>query len=169
LNSLASGANLAVSQVLLPAAPEAGRQFFFVVTISNQGPLPATGVMLTDTLPAGATYLGAAEATNYCSQIGSQVACNLGPLAAYGSKTAVIGFTVASAGAYTNTVQVAGSQADPVPTNNQQNLSFTVGEPTLLSQLKSALDDRSVAIVFLWPVAFLLLVTLNIWWQRQRR
>jgi hypothetical protein len=125
--------------------------------------------MLTDTLPAGATYLGAAEATNYCSQVGSQVTCNLGTVAAYGSKTAVIGVTVASTGAYTNTVQVAGSQADAVPINNQQDLSFTVGEPTLLSQLKSVLDDPSAAIAFLWPLAFLLLVTGNVLWQRRRR
>ena len=49
-------ADLVVTQVVSPNPVSVGLQATFTITVTNNGPDPATGVTLTDTLPSGVTF-----------------------------------------------------------------------------------------------------------------
>ena len=51
------GADLAVTKTVAPSSPLAGSTFTYTISLSNLGPSQATGVLLTDTLPADVTFV----------------------------------------------------------------------------------------------------------------
>ena len=52
-------ADLAVTKTVSDATPNVGDQITFTVTLTNSGPDAATGVQVTDLLPAGLTFVSA--------------------------------------------------------------------------------------------------------------
>ena len=52
-------ADLSVTKTVSDATPNVGDQITFTVTLSNQGPDAATGVQVTDLLPAGVSFVSA--------------------------------------------------------------------------------------------------------------
>ncbi len=50
------GADLAATKSVAPASPLEGSIITYTLTTTNNGPSPATGVVMTDTLPSGITY-----------------------------------------------------------------------------------------------------------------
>ena len=52
-------ADLSVTKTVSDATPNVGDQITFTVTLTNQGPDTATGVQVTDLLPAGLTFVSA--------------------------------------------------------------------------------------------------------------
>ncbi len=51
------GADLAAGKTVVPASPSEGSTITYTVTVSNLGPNPTTGVVLTDLLPSQVTYV----------------------------------------------------------------------------------------------------------------
>jgi LPXTG-site transpeptidase (sortase) family protein len=49
------GADLAVNKTVTPSSPSTGSVITYTITLNNNGPSQATGIVLTDTLPAGIT------------------------------------------------------------------------------------------------------------------
>ncbi len=118
----------------------------YMLNVSNNGPSDATGtITVTDTLPAGLTYVSAAGTGWACGAVGQTVTCTRpGPLTS-GSSAPSITLTVSvGAAAYpavTNTVSVTSSTFDNVAVN-----STNVGDPTtvlapdLSASTKTVLD-----------------------------
>ncbi len=73
-----------------PATSVANQPITYTLTIANSGALTATNLLVRDTLPSGATYLGGG------SLVGNEVQWNLAELGGYG-QTAVVSFTVSAA------------------------------------------------------------------------
>jgi uncharacterized repeat protein (TIGR01451 family) len=86
-------------------------------TITNGGPAPATGVVVTDHLPAAAAFVSAAASPGSCSGT-APVTCDLGTLASGASATVTIVATATTSGTLTNTASVAGVESDPDTANN---------------------------------------------------
>lgn len=63
-----------------PVAVDGG--LTYRVTVNNLGDAEASAVTLTDTLPAGATFISASPSQGNCSPSGGTVACSLGALPA---------------------------------------------------------------------------------------
>jgi uncharacterized repeat protein (TIGR01451 family) len=128
---------LAGSAAPNPATP--GGTLQYNLTVTNQGPNPATGVIVTDPLPAGLAATSATPGQGTCS-IGPPVSCNLGTLASGQSVpvTLVTMVTAANPGTLVNTISLTGGVADPNPGNN----SVTMITP-VTSGAKSA--DLSLA------------------------
>ncbi len=86
----------------------AGNNLTYTVTVANAGPSAAMNVAVTDTLPAGVTFVS----TSGCAEdpVGIAV-CSLGTIAASSSKQYTITVTVDSAtlGTITNTASVTSS------------------------------------------------------------
>jgi uncharacterized repeat protein (TIGR01451 family) len=70
-----------------PAQATAGQHASYTLTVANAGPLLATGLAITDTLPAGAIVT---QVSNGCTVAGSTVTCGASTLAAGASATFTI-------------------------------------------------------------------------------
>lgn len=97
----------------------------------------ATGVNVTDALPAGTTFVSASGCTNAPS--GPVVSCDLPDVAPGGSVNA--SFTVSIDSSFTgtldNTASVAADQTDGDPSNNDSTASTTVGAEADLAVTKT--------------------------------
>jgi uncharacterized repeat protein (TIGR01451 family) len=127
--------DLAVSMAV-PATLNAGDFLTNTITVANLGPDSATGVVLTNTVPAGVTFVSASLSQGNLTGIGGgQVACDLGSLAAGGSATAIIVTAPYVMGSLVNVVNVVGSEEDLNPANNSAQAKTTVSAsgPAVLS------------------------------------
>src|SRR5262249_40818578 len=102
-----NGADLAVTKSG-PAFAQSGGTISYTITARNTGPAAASGVTVTDPLPAGETLVSAVPSQGSCVA----VTCNLGSIAASGSATVTVTANVtATCGAtLTNTATIAGDQ-----------------------------------------------------------
>jgi uncharacterized repeat protein (TIGR01451 family) len=102
-----------------------GDTVIFTLAIQNNGPSDASNVTVTDTLPAGLTFVNAAPPI--CA--GAPLVCNVGNLAVGASTNIVITATVNAGQAgntLNNTATVTATEPDPVPGNNTDDESVTV-------------------------------------------
>jgi uncharacterized repeat protein (TIGR01451 family) len=110
-------ADLSISKSDAPDPVMAGDPLTYVLTVANNGPGDASGVSVTDTLPAGVTLVSATPSQGTCTV----VTCDLGSLANGASATVTVTVTVDAAtpaGTLTNTATVSASETDPDATNN---------------------------------------------------
>jgi uncharacterized repeat protein (TIGR01451 family) len=120
-------ADLAVRKLAPPTAP-VDRPLTFTLEVGNSGPAPATGVVVSDPLPAGMNLLdvvGAAATT----VTGNLVLAYLGPLAPGTTATVRIVVLPTIAGEAANTASVGGNAYDPVPANNTDTATVVISSP----------------------------------------
>ena len=136
--------DLAISKADSPDPVIAGQALTYTLFITNIGPSNATGVVLTDTLPAGVTF---ASASAGCANAGGTVTCTIGNLSAGASLQRTIMVTVNSGttGSLANTVTIAGNETDPTPGNNSDTSLTTVQTETDLIISKADSPDPVVA------------------------
>ena len=118
-------ANLAIAKSDSPDPVIAGNQLTYTVTVSNAGPSDATGVVVSDTLPAGVTFVS----TTGCAEDPNGVpTCTLGTIAASGSASYTITVDVDSGtlGTITNSATVSSTTTDPDTSNNTASENTTV-------------------------------------------
>ena len=104
--------DLAVSLVGAPDPVVLGNRITYTTTITNQGPFSATGVRLTNTLPAGATFVSASSQQGTCTFAGGQVVCNVGSLTNGASVTVTIVVSPTIPGLHNSTAIVAANQIE---------------------------------------------------------
>ena len=126
----APAADLSVTKTDSPDPVTAGNNLTYTVIITNNGSNAATGVTLTDTLPASVTFVSATATQGSCAQSGGTVTCSIGSLANSATATATIVVTPTTAGTITNTANVTGNGSDPNTANNTATASTVVSEPT---------------------------------------
>ena len=135
-------ADLALTKSMAPASPTLGQNATFTLTVSNAGPNTASGIVVSDPLPAGLTYVSDDGGGAYSSATGLWTLP--GSLAMSASATLHIVATIASTDPIVNVAQIAASSLlDPNPANNQSQvdvsaprsadvaLSMSVSSPTV--------------------------------------
>ena len=125
--SPASGADLSI--VHASASPEPvgiGLNLTYAIDALNEGPQDASGVMLSDSLPGGTSFVSATPSQGSCSHANRTVTCNLGSLASAFDATVSLVVTPTATGTITNSVSVSGAQQDLAPANNSNTQNTTV-------------------------------------------
>ncbi len=121
-----------------PATALVGDTITYALTTSNVGPNDAASVVLTDTLPAGATFV---DATGGGTEAAGVVTWTLGTVSTLTSRVDTVRVQLTASGSYTNIAAATAATADSDPTNNDGSgagrVTTTVG----------ALTDLAVAIV----------------------
>lgn len=91
----------------------------YTLTITNNGPSPATGITVTDTLPANVAYVSYFTASGLCQPTTGVVTCSIpGPLAPNASALVFITVKPIATGQINNTATATGAQTDLNPSNN---------------------------------------------------
>jgi uncharacterized repeat protein (TIGR01451 family) len=121
-----AASDLAVTKTDAPDPAAVGNPVTYTLTATNNGPSPATGVTVTDTLPAGVTFNSATPSQGSCSQAAGVVNCNLGSLANHASATITIRVTPGQPGTIVNGATVSGNENDPDPSNNSATATTQV-------------------------------------------
>ena len=124
-------ADVSVSKAGNPATVALGTigvNVTYTLTVTNSGPQSATGVTLSDALPAGMTYISAAPSQGSCTGT-AIVTCDLGVMANGGSATVTIVAMNTSVGTKANMATVSNTGAaeyDPNLINNAATATTTV-------------------------------------------
>jgi uncharacterized repeat protein (TIGR01451 family) len=113
-----------------PTTP--GRAITYTVTVTNNGPSPASAVALTDswstTIAGGVQLLSFATTQGQCALTQDQrIDCQLGGLAGGASTTVTVTLRARGTGSVTDQVQVSAAEFDPNTANNAGSETTTVG------------------------------------------
>jgi uncharacterized repeat protein (TIGR01451 family) len=139
--TVAGSADLSVSNVDSPDPVSAGANLTYTITVTNAGPSNAASASLSDTLPAGTTFValsapaGWSCATPAVGGTGT-ISCTIGTLAtgnAVFTLTANVGAGVAGGTVVSNNATVASSTSDPNPGNESATATTTVAASADLS------------------------------------
>ena len=124
----ATSVDLSITKTASPNPGEAGNSLIFRMTVTNNGPAPATNVTLNDPVPAGTT-LGAANTTQGECFFANPMVCNLGNIAAGNSVIVTMTVTPAAPSQITNTATVSSSETDFDTSNNSASITMTIQAP----------------------------------------
>jgi uncharacterized repeat protein (TIGR01451 family) len=132
--------DLAVTKTDSPDPLFAGQQLTYTVRVTNNGPALATGATVTDTLPAGSTFVSASSTQGTCSGTAT-VTCGLGTIASGATVTVTIKIKPNTPGTITNTASVIGDGPDPNPGNNSSTATTRVNPAADLAVTKTDSPD----------------------------
>jgi uncharacterized repeat protein (TIGR01451 family) len=131
--------DLAVSKTVSAASVNSGSNFTYTVTLTNNGDSGATGVSLSDVLPAGVSHVSTVASHGSYNPLNGL--WSVGPLANLEVATLTLGVkadTVAVVTVVTNTADnLALDQADPVSGNNSDSIDVTINQAPDILTLKS--------------------------------
>ena len=133
-------ADLAIAKVDSVDPATVGSDLTYTLTATNNGPNPATGVTVTDDLPAGLSARSSSASQGSCSGT-ETVTCAVGDLASGASATIQIVVRPTAAGTITNTARISGNQPDSNEGNNRAT------EETTVSSAPAARVDRRKPVI----------------------
>jgi uncharacterized repeat protein (TIGR01451 family) len=122
------GANLSLTKQDSPDPVAPGGTLTYTLTVSNAGPATACQATVTDTLPAGTSFVSASGTGWNCSQTSGVVSCTTMSLAPGNAPAITIQVTApGSPGLIVNMATVTTNAFDPVTANNTATEQTTVG------------------------------------------
>ncbi len=114
-----------------------------MLAVVNGGPSAAAGVVVTDTLPAGVTFVSATGPGGPCGVTASVVTCNVGTMAAGATVAVSIRIIPPAAGDIVNTATVQTTTTDPVSSNNSQTLRTTIFPAATVADVSISKTDSA--------------------------
>jgi uncharacterized repeat protein (TIGR01451 family) len=119
----ANRADLSITKEGNPDPVKVGGELTHRIRVRNLGPSNATGVILTDTLPANINFVSASSG---CSRSGSIVTCEIGNMSDGESAVRLIRVRPTAPGGFSNTATVRANETDPDSANNTVTTVTTV-------------------------------------------
>lgn len=148
--------SVTVNPTPLPAI--VGSNLTYTVLVTNHGPWSASGVTLTNILPANANYISSSAGIGSISTNGGGLLVwNIGTLAKDGSASASITVRPNVAGPMTSVNMALASQADPNADNNNITNLVVVATPT--ADLVTTVVDSPDPVIYGQNLTFSIFVT----------
>ena len=141
-NSTPGEANLAIT-TSTQGTLIAGAQLTYLLAVVNGGPSAAAGVVVTDALPAGVTFVSATGPGGPCGVTAGVVTCNVGAMAAGATVAVSIRVIPPAAGDIVNTATVQTTTTDPVSSNNSQTLRTTIFPAATVADVSVSKTDSA--------------------------
>jgi uncharacterized repeat protein (TIGR01451 family) len=142
------GPDLALTKTAGAATAVTGTEVSYTLTVTNNGLVPASSVLVADLLPAGLTLTG-------CTSVGTCGVAASGPTVAFDSLagattqtatiTAKVDCAVADGGVIVNNASASSALADPTPNDNAASATIIVVNPA------PTISGVSVSEPVLWP------------------
>jgi uncharacterized repeat protein (TIGR01451 family) len=123
-----------------PAATTEGNNVTYTLVATNHGPTTATGVTVSDPVPANSTFVSASPG---CALLAGVVTCTAGTLAPGASQSFSVTVKAGSGGSIVNTATIGGNQTDPNGGNNSSTVTTSVNHNPICSGASAGPD--------LWP------------------
>lgn len=149
--SFLGSADLSIDKTALSTVV-AGTDLTYTISLRNNGPSTAVGVVVTDTLPGGLTFVSATPSIGTCinGQPGARdLRCGLGNLASGATATITVVThvdpSVPSGTILYNQAVVASDTSDPDNSNNRKSVSTTVSSTADLGITKVDSPDPVIA------------------------
>jgi len=101
----------------------------YTLTVTNNGPQTATGVVAEDTLPAQVTYVSSSSSQGTCSATAGIVTCNIGTMLSSAMVTITITATATTPSQALNTAVVNSATPDPLLSNNTATVTTLIEYP----------------------------------------
>jgi uncharacterized repeat protein (TIGR01451 family) len=121
-------ADLSLTKTDSPDPAVVGELLTYTLTVTNNGPSGASGVIIRDTLPANATFVSASSG---CTESAGVVTCNVGDLASGASVSREIAVRPTAPGALNNEATVTSDTADPNEGNDTATATTQVNAAEL--------------------------------------
>ncbi|MFH6995383.1 Ig-like domain-containing protein, partial [Flavobacterium sp. FlaQc-48] len=134
LNSSVCQTDLQISKGVDKTNPNIGDNVVFTLTAKNNGANDATGVKVTDVLPAGYTFVSAATV----SGTWTSPTWNIGNLTTGVTVTLTITAKVNATGPYLNTATITSDLYDPTSGNDSSSVTPTVNQPPTANNVTNA-------------------------------
>jgi uncharacterized repeat protein (TIGR01451 family) len=124
-------ADLVVGLSSAPASLYVGGVVNNTITVTNLGPSPATGVIVTNILPLGVNFVSSSPPGTFVGTSGGLVTVNLGTLPVGSGATVTVVAAPTVGVTILNSATVGGNELDLNPANNSAQTSTTVISPAL--------------------------------------
>jgi uncharacterized repeat protein (TIGR01451 family) len=122
---------------------QAGKQLTYTIQVGNNSSAMATGVLVTDTMPTGASFVSVSSTKGNCARSGNIVTCRIPSLAANAAATITLNVKPTASGTNSNTATVEANEPDSNPADNSSTENTTI---TASSDLKVTVTDGKTAI-----------------------
>ena len=150
--------DLAITKVDDEDPVAVGEEILYTLTAKNTGQRDAAGVIVTDTVPEGTTFVSAVASQGECSEEAGAVSCDLGELASLREATVELTVRADELGDVANTGRVTGSVVDSDDSNDSDTETTAI---KLLADLSVLKDDDSDPVVVGEDIVYSILVTNN--------
>lgn len=121
-----TSADLHITKTGSPDPAAVGSNLTYLLVVTNGGPDDATGVSVTDVLPAAVSFATASTSQGTWGLNGSTVVMSLGGISKGASATESIVVIPTTAGQLQNTATVGGADSDPNPADNSSTATIDV-------------------------------------------
>ncbi|MDB6034054.1 MAG: Serine protease, subtilase family, partial [Verrucomicrobiales bacterium] len=140
--------DLSVSLSSSSSSVATGTEIIYTIVCYNSGPLPASGVVLSASLPAAASLNALAITQGACTVSGQDVICDVGNLEGDGSVVLTVDMNPGPEGTISTTAWASRLENEPYTANNSASLTTDVIPVRIISVMGASATENEGAILF---------------------